>query len=127
MEGQGTLRLITIIAATITLAFAATANADNYGGVNHTTKQRVINMIYAKFGKGWQGQKAVRVAACESGFNPRAANWRDANGGSHGLFQINGAHRGWVNFNRIYNPAYNINVAYRLSRGGNSWSAWSCA
>jgi hypothetical protein len=28
----------------------------------------------------------------ESGWNPRAVNWSDPNGGSHGLWQINGIH-----------------------------------
>jgi hypothetical protein len=116
-----------MIAATVvsSLALVGAAQADNYGGTSTTSQTNIVRMIYAKFGTGYIGRTMVCIARRESGLNPRAANWRDANGGSHGLFQINGIHRGWVDFKRIYDPAYNIQVAYRLSKNGRSLGPWN--
>lgn len=106
------------------LVLVKTAHAENYGGVSRTQQAKITRLIYAKFGSGWFGRTMVCIAKRESGLNPRAANWGDSNGGSHGLFQINGIHRSWVDLNRIYDPIYNINVAYRLSRNGTSLTPW---
>lgn len=111
------------------LALAAPASADNYGCKSPSQCEAMTKIIYAQFGSGWQGRTAVCIARAESGLNPRAANWRDANGGSHGLFQINGIHR-WAygkGAHSIYDPRWNAKVAYRLSRGGNLWGAWTTA
>lgn len=119
--------LVGIIVAAAVLV--APASADNYGCTNQAQCRKMERIIYAKFGNGWQGRTAVCIARAESGLNPRAANWGDANGGSHGLFQINGIHR-WAygkGKTSIYNPWHNTNVAYRLSRGGSSWGAWTTA
>ena len=108
-----------LIAATLT---SASAMADNYG----TTKAEAAQMkalIYKHFGSGWKGQTMVRCAIRESGLNPRAANYRDSNGGSYGLFQINGIHR-WrgetlAQFQRrMWDPVQNVKQAVRLARGG---------
>ena len=120
------MRIALVVLAVVALAMPVAAGAENYGGVSRTYKQQIVSLIRAKFGYGWSGDTAIRVAACESGFNPRAANWGDSNGGSFGLFQINKAHRDWVDFGRIYDPAYNISVAYRLSGGGRNWGPWAC-
>ena len=52
----------------------------------------------------------------ESGYNPNAVNWNDANGGSHGLAQVNGIHR--QAFADIWPLRYTIRggieMAYRL-------------
>lgn len=116
-----------MLATTIVLALAAMtgeARADNYGGTSRAYQAQIINMIYAKFGSGYVGRTMVCIARRESGLNPRAANYHDSNGGSFGLFQINGIHRGWADFNRIFDPAYNIQAAYRLSHGGRALGPW---
>jgi hypothetical protein len=67
---------------------------------------------------------AIRVARCETGgtFNPRAVG----RAGERGLFQIHPVHFGWAQPWRLFDPVWNARVAYRLSRGGTSWRAWSC-
>jgi hypothetical protein len=67
---------------------------------------------------------AVRVAGCETGwtFNPRAVG----RAGERGLFQIHPVHFSWAQPWRLFDPVWNARVAYRLSRGGTSWRAWTC-
>lgn len=77
---------------------------------------------------------AVRIASCETGgtFDPRA---RGA-AGERGWFQIHPVHFGRtlrssvgsvrVDAARLYDPAYNVRVAYVLSNGGRDWQPWSC-
>ena len=82
----------------------------------------IEQMILGTFGA--YGQKALRVALCESNLDPTVSNWDDPNGGSHGLFQINGV---WgYTPGQLYDPAFNIGVAYKLSNGGSDWHWWSC-
>lgn len=125
------LRWILCTAAIAALLVVPTANSDSYGCVSSKQCREMERLILKRFGTGWQGQKALRVARCESGLNPRAANWRDTRGGSFGLFQINGAHgpggyatERWVH--RMMVPWRNIVMAYRISRGGTHWGAWAC-
>lgn len=82
----------------------------------------------------WSGTSAQTMLRCirrESGFNPKAVNWRDPNGGSHGLTQINGIHR--YAFVSIWHLRYtikgNLEMAYRLYRadraqGGSGFGPW---
>jgi hypothetical protein len=65
---------------------------------------------------------AIRVARCESLLNPRAVG----RAGERGLFQVHPVHFGWAQPWRLFDPVWNSRVAYRLSRGGTSWRAWSC-
>lgn len=99
------------------LALTGSAYADNYGGNSRREQAEVTKIIQARFGHGWLGRTMLCIARRESGLNPRAANWRDANGGSHGLFQINGVHRGKLDWGRIYDPHYNTLAAWRLYKG----------
>lgn len=75
--------------------------------------------------------KALRVARCESGFDPRAIG----EAGERGWFQIHPVHwdsgKGLVRQMGIdpatlFDPVVNTEVAYKLSRGGTDWSAWTC-
>jgi hypothetical protein len=115
--------LTAIVAAAIIMFSASTATADNYGGVSAATEQQMKTLIYKHFGSGWRGQTMVCIARRESGLNPRAANYTDSNGGSYGLFQINGVHR-WRGESlqafryRMWNPVANVKQAVRLARGG---------
>jgi hypothetical protein len=79
------------------------------------------NIIYAEFGHNWRGDTMVRCANRESGFNARAANYHDSNGGSYGLLQINGIHRGNMSISTfrslMWNPYENVRKAHRLMNG----------
>lgn len=116
------------------MVLSAPAQADNYGGNTRAEQQQMKRLIYQTFGTGWVGRTMVCIAGRESGLNPRAANYRDANGGSYGLFQINGAHaRGGVTqswIRSMWNPVVNIRSARALFNsdrraGGNGLGPWN--
>ena len=113
---------IAIAIAVVSLAFAGTASGDNYG-TNSAERAQMKALILKTFGSGYVGQCFLRIANRESGFNPRAANYRDSNGGSYGLLQLNGVHR-WRGESlsqfqqRMWNPVTHMQAAKRLARGG---------
>lgn len=113
---------LTVLAAALALALPAVASADNYG-TNPREAAQMKSLIYRYFGTGWKGQTMIRCARRESGFNPRAANYSDSNGGSYGLLQLNGVHR-WRGESlaafrqRMWNPITHLEAAVRLARGG---------
>lgn len=93
-------------------------------------KKAVYHEVH-RYWSGWQATSMLRCVKRESGFNPKAVNWRDANGGSHGLFQINGIHR--IAFSKVWHLRYtikaNVQMAYRLYRadqakGGSGFGPW---
>jgi len=106
----------------IAVVFVQNARADNYG-TNAREAAAMKALIYQYFGHGWKGETMIRCARRESGFNPRAANYGDSNGGSYGLLQLNGVHR-WrgetmAQFRaRMWNPRTHLAAAVRLARGG---------
>lgn len=139
---------MTTLATLITLTLTATAPAgvpaklakrarhvaanggvtgDCWGCATPLMRELTRRVVAARFRPA--GGYAVRVALCivsrESGFNPGAVNHRDPSGGSHGLAQINGAHRWRYDFGRIYDPVYNAGVMWAMSRGGRSWGPWT--
>ena len=73
---------------------------------------------------GVRAPAAIRVASCETGgtFDPRALG----RAGERGIFQIHPVHFSWASPRRLFEPLYNARVAFRLSRGGTSWRAWTC-
>ena len=82
---------------------------------------------------GWPISEApmiLRVMQRESRCTPSALNAADSNGGSRGLFQINGCHKSWLisdgyikKLDDLYNPDVNIRAALHLWRIV-GWSAW---
>lgn len=64
---------------------------------------------------------ALHVARCESHLDRFAVG----SAGERGLFQIHPVHFGWAKPRRLFESLYNARVAFRLSRGGRDWSAWS--
>lgn len=76
---------------------------------------------------GWTGPDvpiAYAVAKAESGFNLSAVNPSDPNGGSFGLFQINGVHKPTAA--EKTEGAANAKRGYRVWReAGGSWRPWS--
>ena len=83
---------------------------------------------------GWPAAESptiARVIYRESRCDPLAYNKLDSNGGSRGLFQINGVHKTWLieagiitTLNDLYNPQVNIQAALHLWRKV-GWSAWA--
>ena len=116
--------LLTVCAVVAALAVTGAASAENYGGVSRSVKQQVIREI-AKY-PGWSVSRMSCIASRESGFNPRAVNWGDSNGGSHGLFQVNGIHsRVFANvWHSRYTIRGGVEMAYRLWRAS-GYSPWN--
>ena len=89
-------------------------------------KQLALNAGFT----GSSADTAAAIALAESGGNSNNVNTNYATdpGGSYGLMQIN-AHYNPSYFNdpnnNIYDPQYNMNVAYQLSNGGTNFSPWS--
>jgi hypothetical protein len=59
--------------------------------------------------------------ACESGGNPSSVSHTN----DHGLFQV---HNGLaVHGQAIYNPEYNVSLAYNGYYARRGWQPWTCA
>jgi hypothetical protein len=89
-------------------------------------RAKVCAIILSIFGV--HGHAAVAVATCESRLDPKAVN-----SSRHvGLFQVSyyWHHRPGESFaqfrQRLIDPRRNALVAYRLSKGGTTWQAWTC-
>ena len=80
----------------------------------------VVSIIHEVFGEN--AGAALSVAYCESGFDPNAVGAS----GERGLFQIHSTHWFWLSPDLLYDPLYNAQMAYELSRGGTDWGSWSC-
>lgn len=107
---------ITGVLILVLALFAVVADAEA------ATKQGTKAQICEVFGP--RCAAALRVASCETGntFYPRSVG----SAGERGVFQIHPVHFGWLDESRLWSPAYNARIAYRLSRGGTNWSHWSC-
>jgi Transglycosylase SLT domain len=98
------------------VAYSAPAAPSSSGSVQ--------GLIQSAFG-AYAGQ-ALRVAACESGYNPNAVN---ASSGATGVFQF--LYSTWLGtpyakYSRT-NAWANVNAAhYVFARDGNSWREWTC-
>ena len=83
---------------------------------------------------GWPADQAptlARVMFRESRCIPTAFNAKDSNGGSRGLMQINGTHKGWLmdtgyinSLDDLFNPDINLRAALHLWNMV-GWSAWA--
>lgn len=98
----------------VVVLFMAMAHAPDGRGA--TTRQAVCKVFKSRCNQAW------RVVMCESRGNPRAVG----GAGERGLFQIHPVHFRWAQPGRLFDPTWNAKVAYRLSRGGTSWSHWAC-
>ena len=81
---------------------------------------------------GIDSNLALKIVRCESGFDSRAYNSNDPNGGSFGLFQFqkttfySGAEKLKIKNPDIWNVQQQSEVAfYLLSQ--NKWHLWTCA
>ena len=91
--------------------------------------ERIRRKILYVFGSS-DGKKAIQVATCESGLNPKASNVNTNRSVDRGIFQINSIHRGTLYPSheepRLYEEDYNIWVAKKL-RDRDGWDPWVCA
>lgn len=78
----------------------------------------IEQMILARFGAA--GPRAVRIARCESGFNPRAKNRYST---AYGIFQFLDSTWRSTGIAKTSDPALQIEAAYRLwlARGFQPW------
>jgi hypothetical protein len=89
--------------------------------------EHIERIVRARFGD--RADAALRVAHCESRYDPRAVS---AGGGSWGLFQINRVHEDLVaelgyEWEDLLDPAVNTHVAKVLFDRAGGWSPWACA
>jgi hypothetical protein len=108
---------VLILAAALALLAPASADARTW------TPAQIKQVIRHQFGA--RGGKAIAVARCETGgtFDNHAIG----SAGERSIFQIHPVHFDWANPRRLYaDPVYATRIAYRLSRAGTDWSAWSC-
>ena len=108
---------------------APVSHPASHPGASNPGRTAIINEIRSVFGP-YAGQ-ALRVAACESGYNPNARNPTPV-GRAHaaGVFQILDTSTWYTTSYRGYSPYNawaNIHAAYEIfHRDGNSWREWAC-
>jgi Lysozyme like domain len=124
-ERRADIRRLTLtavlVAVVLTIGWTRAASSDNYGNATPAVKARMVRLIHRTFDRYGVSGVMLCIVNRESGFAPTAANWRDSNGGSFGLFQINGIwrHRGESTAafaRRMFNPYANAAVAVQLYR-----------
>ena len=89
-----------------------------------------LSIAQAAYAAGFRGQSlvtAIAIALAESSGNPNAVNSSDPNGGSFGLWQINGIHASEFGslWSQVLNPTVNAQMAYAVSGGGTNFTPWS--
>ena len=80
----------------------------------------IVSIIHEVFGVN--AGAALAVAWCESTFDPNEVG----DDGERGLFQIHETHWFWMDEDLLFDPLYNTQMAFELSRGGTYWSSWTC-
>jgi hypothetical protein len=87
---------------------------------------QVSSYLYNAGFRGINLQAAVKIAACESGFNTNAHNTSGED--SRGLMQINvDAHPYYSHLN-LFDPQINADCAYEIfTKSGKTFRAWTCA
>lgn len=83
-------------------------------GVSYNVEQ--WRPIIAKY--PWPVDQAMLTMSRESGGNPRAISKTD----DHGLFQIHGGYAKYGE--KIYDPEFNISLAYNNYYKGRGWTPW---
>jgi hypothetical protein len=82
----------------------------------------VPTMIRARWAGTGHEERAVRVARCESKFNPTAQNRRSS---AYGVFQfLNSTWKG-TGIAKTSDPSLQIEAAYRLWKA-RGWQPWVC-
>ena len=123
--GQVTITLTSVVPTT---AAPTTTTTLPYKGCMEYLNDAIV--------AGWpisESPTILRVMQRESACNPLAFNGKDSNGGSRGLFQINGVHERWLieagiitKLDDLFYPDVNIKAALHLwSKVGVGWQAWN--
>lgn len=117
--------------AILIAALALTAQAARAAGTDRRTNA-IVALIHRQFDRAGEGARAVCVARHESTFRPWVSN-----GEQDGIFQlargtwdpaVNPAARpivGDVDWSRIFQPAYNAMVAFRIWKHSGWLPAWN--
>lgn len=95
-----------------------------------TTPSIPLEIAQAAYAAGFRGSAlvtAIAIALAESGGNPNAVNSADPNGGSFGLWQINGIHASEFGsaWSQVLNPVMNAQMAWAVSNHGTDWTPWT--
>jgi hypothetical protein len=96
-----------------------------YSGMGNGDAEAWRSLFEVYFGANTDA--ALRVAACESGFNPGAKNPRSS---ASGMFQFLSSTwertTGESYPGNVFDAESNIAAAAKLSKGGSDWGQWSC-
>lgn len=86
-------------------------------------KDVLARRLHAAGFRGENLREAWAIAMRESGGNPKSISAS----GDYGVFQFNHAAHGgqtWWSSRKLLTPEYNIQIAYRMSKGGKWWGPW---
>lgn len=84
-------------------------------------KELVLSMVEEA---GFDFTRISRIVECESGWKTDVHNWNDPNGGSHGLWQLNGVHN--IPLEEMINPYLSTLHAIELLKSPRSYKHWAC-
>ena len=114
MIGKGRKHLAVVACVLALMTAAGTSTAEGRG----TGPRQVRAIICDVFGD--RCGQALRVARCESNLEP----WAVGRAGERGIYQIHPIHFGWLDEARLWNPRYNAQAAFKLSKRGRDWTPW---
>ena len=111
-------KALTTVVLTLALVLAASS----------CTNEQLSKDAIKKAFPSTQYTKAVAVATCESGLDPKAVS---PGGSNWGLFQINRIHEPTLkamgySWSQITDPLVNSKLAYKIY-ASSGWKAWSCS
>jgi len=104
-----------------------------YSGMKKLTKVQVYDLLRLTGFRGQGLKTAWAVAMKESHGNPRSHNGNAKTGdSSYGIFQINlyGPLKARISQYKLssaddlYDPVTNAQIAFKMSAGGQNWTAW---
>lgn len=90
-------------------------------------KNQLAKWIYAAGFRGHNIREAWTIAMRESNGTNLGPGMSGFNGHDYGLFQFNQGAWGrstWWSTAKLLTPEYNARIAYKLSKGGRSWTPW---
>lgn len=109
------------------IAVAGVALIPGKADAHHSTRHTICQVFRDRCAQ------ATWIVRCESNFNPRAVG----RAGEKGLTQVHPIWFGrvirsragsiYVNPRRLFEPRYNLRVAWVLSSGGTNWRPWTCS
>ena len=109
------------------MAGASSASAPVSGNEKQLSPDQLNGILYNAGFRGDALRTAWAIAMRESSGQPGLVGPVNGNGTrDYGLFQFNDVHRGgWVDFDRVFDPVYAAEAAFRMSKGGTDFSAWA--